>query len=169
MANGPAVTISGNSGVVDTSQSPVTSDVHADLSESTDANKLGNSLAPLPSIDANKTPSIAFGTGDTCGQPTPSSSNCSASVTPVSSSGGYFSASDPVLVPSHDSQISHAVGTIKREVGSQRTPVENDEITDADSKSAAGWSFALSIFVDEFLSLNVTHRCVLFNDNSSSL
>ncbi|XP_010657491.1 GBF-interacting protein 1-like isoform X2 [Vitis vinifera] len=136
MADGPAVTTTGNTSVVHTSHSTVASDViHADLSASTDANKLGNS--PSPSIDANKNPSIAFGTGDTCGQPTPGSSNCSASVTPASSSGGYFSASDPVLVPSHDSRISHAVGTIKREVGSQRTPVENNEITHAESRSAA--------------------------------
>lgn len=136
MADGPAVTTTGNTSVVHTSHSTVASDViHADLSASTDANKLGNS--PSPSIDANKNPSIAFGTGDTCGRPTPGSSNCSASVTPASSSGGYFSASDPVLVPSHDSRISHAVGTIKREVGSQRTPVENNEITHAESRSAA--------------------------------
>lgn len=136
MADGPAVTTTRNTSVVHTSHSTVASDViHADLSASTDANKLGNS--PSPSIDANKNPSIAFGTGDTCGRPTPGSSNCSASVTPASSSGGYFSASDPVLVPSHDSRISHAVGTIKREVGSQRTPVENNEITHAESRSAA--------------------------------
>lgn len=136
MADGPAVTTTGNTSVVHTSHSTVASDViHADLSASTDANKLGNS--PSPFIDANKNPSIAFGTGDTCGQPTPGSSNCSASVTPASSSGGYFSASDPVLVPSHDSRISHAVGTIKREVGSQRTPVENNEITHAESRSVA--------------------------------
>lgn len=152
MANGPAVTNSGNASVVHGSHSTVVSDAHADLSESIDDSKLGNSPAHLPSIDANKNPGIAFGTGDTCGQPAPSSSHCSASVTPASSSGGYFSASDPVLVPSHDSRISHAVGAIKREVGSQRTPVENDEITDADSKSsaAAGWSFVESILVEEF-------------------
>ncbi|XP_047333989.1 GBF-interacting protein 1-like isoform X2 [Impatiens glandulifera] len=40
-------------------------------------------------------------------------------------SGVYFSASDPVLVPSQDSRLPGSAGAIKREVGSQRTPVEH--------------------------------------------
>ena len=41
--------------------------VHANLSAFTDANELGNS--PSSSVDANKSPSIAFGTGNTSGHP----------------------------------------------------------------------------------------------------
>ncbi|XP_047335098.1 GBF-interacting protein 1-like isoform X2 [Impatiens glandulifera] len=37
----------------------------------------------------------------------------------------YFSASDPVLVPSQDSRLPGSAGAIKREVGSQRIPVEH--------------------------------------------
>lgn len=147
MANGPALTPSGNTSFAHSSDSTVVSD---DLSAPTDANKLGSSQAASSSIDANKNPGITFGTGDTCRQPTPSSSNCSASVTPASSSGGYFSASDPVLVPSNDSWITNAVGTIKREVGSQQIPVENNETIHIESKSDAGKSFAEFILVDEF-------------------
>ena len=67
MANGPDVATSKINSVVHTPHSTVVSDViHGDLSASTDANKLGNS--PTPSINANKSPSIAFGTGDTRGQ-----------------------------------------------------------------------------------------------------
>jgi len=46
------------------------------------------------------------------------------STTPSSASGVYDSASDPVLVPSLDSCIPGAVGTIKHEAGSQQAVLE---------------------------------------------
>lgn len=65
-----------------------------------------------PSADEKKNPAT---TSD--GQPTLSSSAST-------SSSVCFSSSDPVLVPSNDSRVSGAVGTIKREVGIHRAPVE---------------------------------------------
>jgi len=53
-----------------------------------------------------------------------SSNNHLSSPKPASGSGLYASASDPVLVPFLDSRIPGSVGTIKREVGSQRIAVE---------------------------------------------
>ncbi|WJZ95935.1 hypothetical protein VitviT2T_014666 [Vitis vinifera] len=62
------VTTSEINSVVYIPQSTVMSDVvHANLSAFTDANELGNS--PSSSVDANKSPSIAFGTGNTSGHP----------------------------------------------------------------------------------------------------
>ncbi|XP_026392957.1 GBF-interacting protein 1-like isoform X3 [Papaver somniferum] len=52
-------------------------------------------------------------------------------VPPPSVLGVYSSASDPVLVPSVDSQVPGAVGTIKREVRVQRAAVEpNSDVPD---------------------------------------
>ncbi|KAJ7960226.1 GBF-interacting protein 1-like isoform X2 [Quillaja saponaria] len=48
-----------------------------------------------------------------------------------------FSSSDPVLVPSNDLRFTGMVGTIKREVGSQRPPGELNPINPAENKSTA--------------------------------
>ncbi|KAK2986441.1 hypothetical protein RJ640_011879 [Escallonia rubra] len=102
-----------------------------------------------PPADANKKSSIAFGTGDIDDQLLPSSSNISASTTSAPSPGVCFSASDPVLVPSHDSRLPNAVGAIRREVGSQRPPVEEIPVTPSESKLIAGQNSA------QFAKLNV--------------
>lgn len=59
------------------------------------------------------------------------SSNIPTSGTSASSPGAYFSASDPVLVSSQDSQLLSAVGTIKREISPEQislVPVESKSI-----------------------------------------
>lgn len=105
-------------------------------SEST--SKLGGPVAPTPPVEANKNPTIAFGTGDTHGTLMPSSRNMSDSGPSAPPSGVYFSASDPVLVPSQESRLPSAVGAIRREVGSHQTPVGQDSVTPVERKSTAG-------------------------------
>ncbi|XAR68243.1 hypothetical protein NMG60_11003312 [Bertholletia excelsa] len=94
--------------------------------------------------NANDNPSTVFGTGHTHVQLPTSSSNSSTVGSRAPSPGGYFSASDPVLVPSQDSRLPSAVGAIKREVGSQRTPVEQTSSVSAEGKSASGSEMAAS-------------------------
>ncbi|CAL1393036.1 unnamed protein product [Linum trigynum] len=81
---------------------------------------------------ANKTPVVAHGTGDTVVELVPSSSSASVSVTAVSSSTVCFSSSDPVLVPSNDSRLAGTVGTIKREVGIQRTLADTNAVPNSE-------------------------------------
>lgn len=64
---------------------------------------------------------------------TQTSTNIPTSEKSESSSGAYFSASDPVLVSSQDSRLLGAVGTIKREI----TP-EQSSLVPVESKSIAG-------------------------------
>ncbi|XP_077237567.1 flocculation protein (DUF1296) [Tasmannia lanceolata] len=76
---------------------------------------------------ANGPTNVAHGSS-TRGLPAPTTPNSDqflASATQASVSGVYSSASDPVLVPSLDSRVPGVVGTIKREVGSQRTAIES--------------------------------------------
>lgn len=69
------------------------------------------------------------------GQPMLSSQQFVTSMISTSVSGVYSSSSDPVLVPSLDTRVSGAVGTIKREVGAQR--LNADQTTSShDSKSS---------------------------------
>ncbi|XP_015076396.1 GBF-interacting protein 1-like isoform X3 [Solanum pennellii] len=93
---------------------------------------------PLQSAshDANRSPRVSVGTRDMLGQKMPNFSNSSTSLSSPPSSGAYFSASDPVLLPSHDSRPLGAVGTIRREVGSQRAPFENFPTNSNGSKTA---------------------------------
>lgn len=95
---------------------------------------------PLQSAshDANRSPRVSVGTRDMLGQKMPNFSNSSTSLSSPPSSGAYFSASDPVLLPSHDSRPLGAVGTIRREVGSQRAPFENFPTNSNGSKTATG-------------------------------
>ncbi|KAK6789681.1 hypothetical protein RDI58_013481 [Solanum bulbocastanum] len=93
---------------------------------------------PLQSAshDANRNPRVSVETRDMLGQKMPNFSNSSTSLSSPHSSGAYFSASDPVLLPSHDSRPPGAVGTIRREVGSQRAPFENLPTNSNGSKTA---------------------------------
>ncbi|KAL3368915.1 hypothetical protein AABB24_009627, partial [Solanum stoloniferum] len=93
---------------------------------------------PLQSAshDANRNPRVSVGPRDMLGQKMPNFSNSSTSLSSPPSSGAYFSASDPVLLPSHDSRPPGTVGTIRREVGSQRAPFENLPTNSNGSKTA---------------------------------
>ncbi|XP_058112786.1 GBF-interacting protein 1-like isoform X3 [Magnolia sinica] len=91
--------------------------------------------APPPAADLKSTPATV--TGGPLGQPAPSSDQFLATMIPASVSGVYSSASDPVLVPSLDTRVPGVVGTIKREVGSQRTVVELTSTVTALSKSVS--------------------------------
>ncbi|KAI3702672.1 hypothetical protein L6452_28421 [Arctium lappa] len=96
-----------------------------------------NLEGPLPQAppEAKKIPTAALGDG--------SSRNISASKAPSPLPGVYLSASDPILMPSQDSRLP--VGTIRREVGSQRTPVEQVQETPVEiniaSNTEVGSSF----------------------------
>ncbi|KAL5798148.1 hypothetical protein ACOSQ2_002968 [Xanthoceras sorbifolium] len=117
MANGPSV-VAGSTSAVHASNVPAGTGVNQPevSSSTTGTNTLGSEPSP---VEAVKSPSIAFGTGPTRGQPAPSFSLSSSSAV-------CFSSSDPVLVPSNDLRNPGAVGTIKREVGSHRIPSEQN-------------------------------------------
>ncbi|XWS36679.1 hypothetical protein CRYUN_Cryun20dG0106000 [Craigia yunnanensis] len=99
--------------------------------------------APSP-VDAIIKPTIAFGTGDISGQPAASSSDCSTSTTSGSSSAICFSSSDPVLVPTSDSRLPGTLGTIKREVGSNRASTEPDTVIPTENKLASATEISSS-------------------------
>lgn len=103
--------------------------------------KLEGPLPLNPMVEASKTPTDAFVTGDTHGQLMPSSSNIPTSRTSAPSTGVHFSASDPVLVSSQDSRLLGAVGIIKREVGSQKIPSEQIQVVPAERKSIGGRAY----------------------------
>lgn len=104
--------------------------------------KLGGPPELIHSIKTKENPSIGFGKEHSHEQLASSLSNSSIAGTQAASTGVYFSTSDPVLVPSHDSRLPGAVGAIKRQVGSQRTPVEQNSLVLSDGKSADGQDFA---------------------------
>lgn len=64
-----------------------------------------------------------------------------------SASGSYFSSSDPVLLPSQDSPPPSAVGSSRREVGSQRAPGEMIDNKPTGDKSASPEIRMLIVFV----------------------
>lgn len=115
-ANGPSGVASGSPSIVHATDIPAGSGVYQP-EVSSSAVAVSKSGSAPSDVDANKNPTIAFGSGPTPGQPAASSSASSSSTV-------CFSSSDPVLVPSNDSRLPGAVGTIKREVGSHRTPNE---------------------------------------------
>lgn len=69
----------------------------------------------------------------------------------LSASGSHLSSSDPVLLPSQDSPPPSAVGSIHREVGSQRGPGEMVENKPAGNKSASPEICMTIVFVPLFL------------------
>lgn len=89
----------------------------------------------------DKTPTNAFVTAEAPTLVMQSSSNTPTSGTKASSSGAYFSASDPVLVSSQDSRLL-GVGTIKRE----KTP-EQISVVPVESKSIAGRFYSKQLVV----------------------
>ncbi|GMP66501.1 hypothetical protein CsSME_00026839 [Camellia sinensis var. sinensis] len=141
LTNGPTAMVPGSTAVVRAAHLSVGSS--ANQSEEGSAVDISNlqGLPPLlHPVNAKENPSIDFGTGDIHGQFTSSSSNSSTAGTQAPLPGVYFSASDPVLVPSHDLRLPGAVGAIKREVGSQRTPVEQNSLVTLEGKSTAAVS-----------------------------
>ncbi|KAJ9176759.1 hypothetical protein P3X46_012039 [Hevea brasiliensis] len=141
VANGATVEPSGSNSEMHAYDSPSGSGISQNkvISSPIAVSKFGSIVSP---IDADKTLTIAFGIGDAHGEPITTSSNSSVSVTPASSSTVCFSSSDPVLVPSNDSRLPSTVGTIKREVGSNRTVVESNAVSPAEkSASEIGTSF----------------------------
>ncbi|KAF5960648.1 hypothetical protein HYC85_001857 [Camellia sinensis] len=138
LTNGPTAMVPGSTAVVHAAHLSLGSS--ANQSEEGSAVDISNlqGLPPLlHPVNAKENPSIDFGTGDIHGQFTSSSSNSSTAGTQAPLPGVYFSASDPVLVPSHDLRLPGAVGAIKREVGSQRTPVEQNSLVTLEGKSTA--------------------------------
>ncbi|XP_043691880.1 GBF-interacting protein 1-like isoform X2 [Telopea speciosissima] len=130
VANGPSTVATGSCSHGRASQLPTPEE-----GSGFDAVHLGSG-PPHPNVNAkSNVPSPAPGVSR--GQPTPSSDRFLASMTPASVSGVYSSALDPVLVPSMDSRLPGVVGTIKRQVGSQRMAVEPNAIISADSTSTA--------------------------------
>ncbi|KAL4555339.1 hypothetical protein LXL04_037957 [Taraxacum kok-saghyz] len=98
-------------------------------SEVTSSSKLEPKVSSS-SIDASKIPGVASESGHVAIM-----KNTSASPSP--SPGVYLSEKDPILMPSQDSRLPVAVGTIRREVGSQRTPVDQVQDTPLEIKSTA--------------------------------
>ncbi|KAI9382737.1 hypothetical protein POPTR_014G169900v4 [Populus trichocarpa] len=133
VANGPTGVVSGNSSATHASNLPTGSDQHEVAPSPIGVNNVGKEVSR---IDVDNTPTIAFGTGDTCKESVPSSSNSSMSVTPASSSTVCFSLSDPVLIPSNELHPPGTVGAIKREVGIHRTVGESNAVIPSE-KSAS--------------------------------
>ncbi|KAJ8564435.1 hypothetical protein K7X08_000895 [Anisodus acutangulus] len=134
--NGPGVVAFGSNSVVH--------DVHASAGRGirqSEATVGAGSIRPKeslqsPSYDANRSPRVSMGTRDMLGQKMPNFSNSSSSLSSPPSSGAYFSVSDPVLLPSHDSRPPGAIGTIRREVSGQSAPFEHVPINFNGSKAA---------------------------------
>ncbi|KAJ6343245.1 hypothetical protein OIU76_005059 [Salix suchowensis] len=125
VANGPTGVVSGSSSANNASNLPTGSDQHEVTLSPIGVNKGGKAV---PHIDIDKPLAIEFGTGDTCKESVPNSSNSSISVAPASSSAVCFSLSDPVLIPFNESHPPGTVGAIKREVGIHRTAGESSAL-----------------------------------------
>ncbi|KAL2455304.1 Kinase-related protein of unknown function [Forsythia ovata] len=103
-------------------------------------------LLPLSSpIDSTKNPDVAPGTRDIHGHRMLKSSNSSTPTSSATLSGAHFSSSDPVLFPSQDIRPPSATGTIRHEMDSQRTPVEQIAVNPTEGKSASAASVGSSI------------------------
>ncbi|KAI6673461.1 hypothetical protein NL676_001367 [Syzygium grande] len=102
--------------------------------------KLDSGSTPL---DTNGSVQMAVGAGIPSGQSMPNTSP---------SSSVCFSSSDPVILPSNDSQIPSSVSTIIREVGIHRTPVEPDAVSKnkATTASEVGGSLEHEKMPDQF-------------------
>ncbi|KAI3675127.1 hypothetical protein L1987_84711 [Smallanthus sonchifolius] len=84
----------------------------------------------VPAVEASKGSTVGE---SVCGPLISSTNDTSASKTPAPSPGLYLSDKDPVLMPSQDSHFP--VGTIRREVGSQQTPVDQVHETPLETES----------------------------------
>ncbi|KAB5527755.1 hypothetical protein DKX38_021602 [Salix brachista] len=125
VANGPTGVVSGSSSANNASNLPTGSDQHEVTLTPIGVNKGGKAVSH---IDIDKPLAIEFGTGDTCKESMPNSSNSSISVAPASSSAVCFLLSDPVLIPFNESHPPGTVGAIKREVGIHRTAGESSAV-----------------------------------------
>ena len=124
MANGPTGVVSGNSSANNASNLPTGSNKNEVTLSPIGVNKGGKAVSHT---DIDKPLAIEFGTGDTCKESVPNSSN-SISMAPASSSAVCFSLSDPVLIPFNESHPPGTVGAIKREVGIHRTAGESSAV-----------------------------------------
>lgn len=106
----------------------------SEMTASTASSKVDDPLPQIPPIQTSKGPTGAVGSGKR-GGPLMHSNNTSASKTPSPSPWVYLSDSDPILMPSQESRLP--VGTIRREVRSQQTPVEEIHETHLEIKSTA--------------------------------
>ncbi|XP_047269018.1 GBF-interacting protein 1-like isoform X3 [Capsicum annuum] len=138
-ANGPGVVAFGSNCIV--LDAPASAGSGIKQSEATAAGSI-KPEEPLqsPSHDVNRSPRVSVGTKDRLGRKMPNFSNSSASLSSPPSSGAYFSASDPVLLPSHGSRPPGAVGTIRREVNGQRAPFEHVPTNSNGSKTGTAVS-----------------------------
>ncbi|KAJ4980608.1 hypothetical protein NE237_031445 [Protea cynaroides] len=134
-ANDPSTVATGNSSYGRALQLPMGSGMNTP-EEGSGFDAIQSGSGPLqPNVNArSNTPPSALGVP--LGQPTPSSDHAIASMTPASVSGVYSSALDPVLVPSIDSRLPGVVGTIKRQVGSQRIAVEPNATISVDTSTS---------------------------------
>ncbi|KAL3363662.1 hypothetical protein AABB24_012752 [Solanum stoloniferum] len=89
------------------------------------------------SADSTKNPKSATGNRDVHGQRMPNTDSSSRTLSSPSPTGADLSASDPVLLPSQDSRPAGVVGTVRREVGAQHSPVEHVSSKSNGSKKTA--------------------------------
>ncbi|CAN4110113.1 unnamed protein product [Withania somnifera] len=94
------------------------------------------------SADASKNPKAAAGNRDVHGQRMPNSGKSSRMLSSPPPSGAYLSASDPVLLPSEDSRPAGVVGTVRREVVGEHSPVEHVSSNSSGSKKTTAISDA---------------------------
>lgn len=94
------------------------------------------------SADSTKSPKSATGNRDVHGQRMPNTDSSSRTLSSPSPTGADLSASDPVLLPSQDSRPAGVVGTVRREVGAQHSPVEHVSSKSNGSKKTTAVSTA---------------------------
>ncbi|KAL4185771.1 hypothetical protein AMTRI_Chr10g232330 [Amborella trichopoda] len=149
---------------ISVSASSQTAETKADASVSSSKPELANGPASIP-YASPESGRVSQETGGTSGAPpsresshgdthglAPQSSD-KYSPFPASVSGVYSSASDPVLLPSLDYRIPGALGTIKREVGSQRIAVDPNNAVH-ESKLVPS-SFAIPLQINQLVSHDV--------------
>ncbi|KAL3821617.1 hypothetical protein ACJIZ3_007522 [Penstemon smallii] len=136
LSNGPSATTSQPTNAIYENLASATGG--ANQSNATSNPCMSKSETPLPlstPVDSN-TNLNAVSTRDIQLHPMLDLSNTAKSIPSAPASVSCFSSSDPVLLPSQELPL-HAVGTIRREVGTQHTPVEQiDKPTDSKSSSA---------------------------------
>lgn len=109
-------------------------------------NKSGKPLLLSSPIDSMKNP-YAPGTKDIQQHQMLELTDNAASIPLVPASESYFSSSDPVLLPSQDLPLPSAVGSIRREVGSQRAPSDPIDDKPTENKTASAKICMLIAFI----------------------